>query len=374
MGSQPMDIAIFGAGIAGLMAAITLGKQGHSCRLYERSREAHDAGMGFILMPEAILYLHSLGVNLSGEFSGIPLHRYLCRNAQGEVLYEEVIPKGSRSFRRRDLMAALVNALPADSPIIFNSELEWLDFGDGGRISAAILRSGTRVTAELFIAADGTRSRAREVLFPDWPTRSAQVIEVVGLARCSETLRWAGNNLNKFHSPDGGLAVGVLPVDKEHVVWFVQVDTARFAPPPAKEGNALSWYALVRKLTRGWAHPAPHLLAMTDPDQIHIWRPIDADVVPYFHQQNLVLAGDAAHPFSPFTSQGVASAIADAVALADALETWTKSVNGHLAKALANYSKERHQQCEQYLVQGRELAQKFLAPISETECWLPLAT
>src|SRR5438270_269722 len=104
MGSQPMDIAIFGAGIAGLMAAITLTKQGHSCRVYERSRQAHDAGMGFILMPEAILYLQALGVKLSGDLSGIPLHRYLCRNAEGEVLFEEMMPEGSRSLTRRALL------------------------------------------------------------------------------------------------------------------------------------------------------------------------------------------------------------------------------------------------------------------------------
>jgi len=368
-----MDIAIFGAGIAGLMAAITLTKQGHSCQVYERSRQAHDAGMGFILMPEAILYLQALGVKLSGNLSGIPLHRYLCRNAEGEVLFEELMPEGSRSLRRRDLIAALVNALHQRNPIKFDAELEWLEFGNGGRITAAILSSGGRIAADLFIAADGMRSRARQVLFPDWPARPAQVIEVVGLTRCEDTLRWAGTDLNKFHSSDGGLAVGILPVDKQHVVWFAQLDTARFAPPIAEEGNTFSWYALVKELTLDWGWPVPHLLAITDPQRIHLRRPIDADVVPYFHQQNLVLVGDAAHPFSPFTSQGVSSAIADAVALADALATRTKKENGHLAQALANYSGERHQQCDRYLIQGRELTQKFLAPLSETECWLPMA-
>lgn len=368
-----MDTAIFGAGIAGLMAAITLTKQGHSCRIYERSRQAHDAGMGFILMPAAISDLKALGVRLAGDLSGIPLHRYLCRNEAGEVLYEEEMPEGSRSFRRRDLIAALVNALDGDRPIQFDAELEYLEFGNGGRITAAILKSGGRVTADLFIAADGTHSRAREVLFPDWPTRQAQVVDLVGMISCEETLEWSKDRFNKFHSPDGGLAVGVLPVDKDHVIWFVQADTARFAPPAGHEASTLSWHALVRKLTRGWAHPVPHLLASTDLQRIHIWRPIDADVVPYFHQQNLVLVGDAAHPFSPFTSQGVSSAIADAVALANALEAWTKSSNGHLAKALANYSHERHRQCDRYLVQGRELTQKFLAPLSVSECWLPIA-
>jgi 2-polyprenyl-6-methoxyphenol hydroxylase-like FAD-dependent oxidoreductase len=41
-----MDVAIFGAGIAGLMTAITLGAQGRHCRIYERLGQGNDTGMG----------------------------------------------------------------------------------------------------------------------------------------------------------------------------------------------------------------------------------------------------------------------------------------------------------------------------------------
>jgi len=40
-----MNIAILGAGAAGLM----------SVRIYERSRRSHEAGMGFILMETALV-------------------------------------------------------------------------------------------------------------------------------------------------------------------------------------------------------------------------------------------------------------------------------------------------------------------------------
>ena len=59
-----MEIAIFGAGIAGLMSAITLRAQGHRCRIYERMRQGHETGMGFILMPDGIECLQSFGVKL----------------------------------------------------------------------------------------------------------------------------------------------------------------------------------------------------------------------------------------------------------------------------------------------------------------------
>jgi len=368
-----MDVAIFGAGIAGLMTAITLRAQGHNCSVYERSRRAHDAGMGFILLPEAIAGLDQLGVQLIGDCSGIPLERYLCRIAHGDILYQQAMPPGSRSFRRYDLIAALGKAFGTMQSVQFDASLKHLEFGAGGRIKAARLSSGEVVTADLFIAADGTHSRARRELFPDWPTRPARVTEIVGIVRSRDIIRWAGHDLNKFHAAEGGLAFGVLPVDQEHIVWFLQFDSTSFPLSSGAEGNNEAWRVHAQKLTRGWANPIPHLLAMTDPSQVHLWRPIDADLVPTFYQQNLVLIGDAAHPLSPFTSQGVSSAIADAMVLANALETCTKNENGHLALALASYSNQRYRQCVPYLSKGRELTQKFLAPLSPNSCWLPLA-
>lgn len=368
-----MNVAIFGAGIAGLMTAITLRAQGHNCRVYERSRCAHYAGMGFILVPEAVTRLEQLGVRLTGQCSGIPLDRYVCRNSDGDILHQQPMPKGSRSFRRCDLIAALCKAFGTVHHVNFDAQLEHLEFGDGGRIKAARLSSSAVVTADLFIAADGTHSRARRDLFPDWPTRPARVTEIVGIVRSPDMVRWAGRDLNKFHSPDGGLAIGVLPVDQEHIVWFVQFDSHSSPPPSDEEGNNEAWIRHAQKLTSNWAHPIPHLLSITEPCRVHLWRPIDADVVPVFYQQNLVLVGDAAHPLSPFTSQGVSTAIADAITLARALESCTKNGNGHLAQALASYSNERYHQCVPYLSQGRELTQKFLAPLSVNHCWLPLA-
>ena len=164
-----------------------------------------------------------------------------------------------------------------------------------------------------------------------------------------------------------------MPVDQEHIVWFLQFDSIRFPAPSGEEGNNEAWRTHAQKLTHNWANPVRHLLAITDLRDVHLWRPIDADIVPIFYQQNLVLVGDAAHPLSPFTSQGVSSAIADAMVLANALATCTKQENGHLAQALASYSNERYRQCVPYLSKGRELTQKFLAPLSVNSYWIPLA-
>src|SRR5258708_13800529 len=81
-----MEIAVMGAGIAGLMTAITLHRQGHNCRVFERSRQAQDAGMGFIVLPEGIRSLERFGLQLTGELTHTPLTRPLSPNATGMLL------------------------------------------------------------------------------------------------------------------------------------------------------------------------------------------------------------------------------------------------------------------------------------------------
>ena len=164
-----MDIAIFGAGIAGLMAGIALPKQGHRCRLYERMRQGQESGMGFILMPEGIDCMRGFGVKLGGDHGGAPLHRYCCRNAAGQILYEQPLPAGTLSYRRGDLITALLRALPPDGVPVFDAELAGLDFDSIGNVTQARLNTGATVKADLYISAEGIRSRARQALFPGWP-------------------------------------------------------------------------------------------------------------------------------------------------------------------------------------------------------------
>jgi len=348
-----VDTAIFGAGVAGLMAAITLRSAGHRSVIYERVHQRHDAGMGFIVVPECIERLQSFGVGITG----VPLKSYCSRDITGRILHEEPVPAGCRAIRRCDLIAALLRLLPTDETLTFDSELDGVQFDDQGLICDARIRSGERilsVRADLYVAADGVGSRGRQALFPGWPVPRAQVPEVVGLVQSSEAIRWAAGNFNKFHAACGGIAVGVLPVDAEHVVWYLQFDAHRMPPP---QESAAAYRDFVTHLIGDWADPIPHLLAHTDFSRVHLWLPVDADLVPRFNQGNLVLIGDAAHPFLPFTSQGVSAAIADAVALADALST-----GSDLAGALTHYSVERHQQCSLYITRGRQLMQHFLQP------------
>jgi len=369
-----MEIAIFGAGIAGLMSAITLRAQGHRCRIYERMRQGNETGMGFILMPDGIDCLQSFGVNLTGENSGAPLQRYFCRSSSGQILYEQPLPAGTRSIRRRQLIDALMGALPANSTPVFDAELATLDCDNAGNVAQARLNTGATVQADLYVSAEGIRSRARQTLYPGWPAPQAQVLEIVGMVECKSTVRWASNNFNKFHAVSGGIALGMVVVDSEHVVWYLQFDSQRFPQPAEDAGNfAEARKAFITSLVGDWADPIPHLLSIADFSRSHLWRPLDTDLVPAFYRGNLVLVGDAAHPLSPFTSQGVSSAVADAVALAENLRPQNLKTQSDLERALSRYSAERREQCAPYVAKGRELARHFLTPEIGSTILMPIA-
>src|SRR5258708_3839532 len=359
-----MDVAIFGAGIAGLMSAITLQARGHRCHIYERARQSQQMGMGYILVPEGIEQLRHFGV----EVAGVPTCHYYWHNEGGDVLYDETMPAGARSVRSADLIAGLMKALPNRNIVTYDAALDGLEFSPAGDVIAARLVPGRQIKADLYVAADGGRSRARQALFPEWAAHEAQVMELVGITACGRAIEWAGNNFNKFHAQSGGLAVGVVPVSKEHVVWYMQFDSRQF-PPPEESADAKRDF--VTRLAGMWAHPIPLLLSLTDFSGVHLWRPVDTDVLPHFHQKNLVLLGDAAHPLSPFSSQGVSSAIADAVALASFVTAPQSLPESGIAEALAEFSAERRAQCVPYVSKGRALAKDFLAPGSSV--LLPIA-
>ena len=124
------------------------------------------------------------------------------------------------------------------------------------------------------------------------------------------------------------------------------------SPPPPSE--------LLQQAVGHWPAPVPALLAATAPSCIHHWQPLDGDVPPTLVRGRLVLAGDAAAPLLPFTSQGVAAALADALALRDALRGVHDPAG--LAPALARYDTLRRPARQHLVMEGRRMAQEFLQP------------
>jgi 2-polyprenyl-6-methoxyphenol hydroxylase-like FAD-dependent oxidoreductase len=360
-----MDIAIFGAGIAGLMAAITLHADGHRCRIFERQSQLPESGMGFILTQDGMNLLNQFHVPLDWNRAGMSLDRYYHRDTHGEVLGEEQMPDGAVGICRHDLVAALRAGVQGKVELSFGKAASKIELDERQFVRGVEINSGEKVTADLYVGSDGVNSRARQALYPEWPAQPGRVMEVVGLSGSTRAIQWAGKNFNKFHAVAGSIAIGVLPVNGDQIVWYAQFDADTYKPPQL---SATSMQSFVQQLVGDWADPIPEMLATTDFSRAHLWRTVDSDMIPSFNANNLVLCGDAAHPLLPFTSRGVSSALADAVVLARVLRE-----RRPLLQSLTAYSKERRGQCASYVSSGRDLMRKFLAPQNAANTFLPIA-
>lgn len=361
--ASPSETAIFGGGVAGLAVAAALSASGRSCRVYERRAAGAAPGMGFILSPQVLTDLDRVGVPLPAAATGVWLRRFRHYRPDGGLRQVREIPGQWRAVRRADLLRALRDRLPSPA-VATGAELAKLVLDADGGVAEARLAGGERVHADLYVAGDGARSLARQAMFPTWPQRPARVVEIVALARHAGVSEWAGADFHKFTTR--GASAGLVPVGDQTVVWYIQFDRERFRPPATGDRPAA---AVARQVVGGWAEPVGELLRVTDFRQAHVWRPIDADLLPRFHSgDNLVLVGDAAHPLLPFTSQGVAAAIAGARDLVAALDT-----HPSVGAALRAYSTSCHARCAPYVRQGRELTRRFLHPDGRAGDALPLA-
>jgi 2-polyprenyl-6-methoxyphenol hydroxylase-like FAD-dependent oxidoreductase len=357
-----MKIVISGGGVAGRTAMLALSQLGHSCHLFERSMSS-TAGMGFVLVPSVWKLLQSLpqgtDVALPETRRGHPLHRFLMRSPRGNIDYTQTLEPGTFGMRRSDFLSVLIESTPS-AQFDAGRAVQGYERSAAGEFACAVLDDGSKVEADLFVAADGIGSKARKLLFPQSPAQPARVLELVGLVRHKEVCRWVGNDLHKFQHSQGGAAIGVLPVSDEEAVWYLQFDAERF---PAPRNEAADKWLFAKRMVGTWAHPLPELLAATDFERVHLWRPHEAPPPPALHERNLVLVGDAAQPLLPFTSQGVAAAIADVGALARELASMGVQARGaSMARALQSYSEERCALRWPFVQKGRDLTHHFLFP------------
>ena len=86
---KALDIAIAGAGPAGLAAALSLHRDGHRVRVFERFETAQPIGSGLILQPTGQAVLADLGLWRKMRELGQPLDRLIGHDAQsGRVVLD----------------------------------------------------------------------------------------------------------------------------------------------------------------------------------------------------------------------------------------------------------------------------------------------
>lgn len=349
----PAGIAVSGAGIGGLTAALCFAAKGFRVTLFEREARLEEAGAGIQLSPNATRILARLGV--------------IAQLGDGAVRPQAIALKSARDLRdlsRLPLGEAAQARWGAPYIVAHRADLQ-----------RALL---ARVAAEPGIeyvpgrAIDGFRLHERGIIpfASDMPASSGQLL-LVGADGVWSTLRmrlarqaraqFSGYIAWRALVPGRDLAETGL--DEGEVTALLDPDFHLVAYP-VKGGDALNLVAVTKggPMAPGWSHePGPALLgqalARSDPALSTLcakapWKawPIftaDLDGV-WTHPAGVALIGDAAHAMTPFAAQGAAMAIEDAAVLAGLVAEGSYDI----AAALAAYETLRRERVRRVARRG----------------------
>lgn len=174
------DVAIAGAGIAGLALAIELGRRGYSVAVFERSEFPREKPCGEGLMPGGVAALEEMKIEtrqLGAEFRGVRYH------IDGRTAEGRFPPSGTagaagtigRGMRRRQLDATLARLAVETRGVTLHTGVRVSEpLVEQGRVRG-LLAEEQPVRAPLVVAADGAQSRLRNALGLDRPVRRKRI-------------------------------------------------------------------------------------------------------------------------------------------------------------------------------------------------------
>jgi 2-polyprenyl-6-methoxyphenol hydroxylase-like FAD-dependent oxidoreductase len=311
---------IAGGGIAGLAAAGALARLGWSARVHERNHDLRELGAGILIFPNGVEALRAIGAYDEATAGCKTIDDWELRDHRNRVIRNGWMLKDvgtSFGILRPQLHQALVdNARRLGVEIVTDSRA--IGATPEGEL---LLADGGSAKADLVIGADGVNSAVRD-------------------------------SLNLLHMRldlgDGGgrHLIDRLPGDPGHVLierWF---RGRRIGIQPCTEERTYIFLCCPANDSEGrtqatdrsaWADSFPALRPFIDriPDGGR-WGSFTDVVSKQWYRGNVALLGDAAHAMSPNLGQNACLGLANAVALAKALEN-----RAEVADALPGWEREQ---------------------------------
>ena len=153
---------VAGAGYAGLMAATRLAQLGWTVRLHERDDDLGMFGAGFWLWENGLRALEIIGADGDATARSQVMQDWRICEPDGEVLFKRPASPTDRLIlvTRSAIREALITqARAAGVDIVISSKAVGAD--PAGEL---VLENGSRLKADLVVAADGWRSRVRDAV------------------------------------------------------------------------------------------------------------------------------------------------------------------------------------------------------------------
>ncbi|KAI0521293.1 FAD dependent oxidoreductase [Xylaria bambusicola] len=380
------NVAIIGAGLAGLAAALSLHGLSIKCSVFEmrNTNAAPPKSSGALMLaPNALKILDQLGVYSEIKKKGYLFEHVYYKNADEQTT--ERYPFGNESafgykalrIYRQDLLDVLYTACVERSiPIHFGKKFAKVVDESDTRVTFSFT-DGSTETASLLIGSDGIHSKLRDYVIPGVEKK------FVGLA----ALTW--------ETPTEQLRI---PEDKDYKfpVTVLTANGAFVLAPQKPDGSAMlagtqiaiedknreGWdtfmadkEALVARVTTNlevWPDIAKSSMEVIDRDTMNVWPFYAIPRLPNWTSpkyQRVVILGDAAHAIPPTTGQGASQAFEDVTSLALILAAVRENVGLEWGEALKYWQRMRQDRIDDLLVLTRQLNNKRLPP--EKQALLP---
>jgi len=329
-----LDIAIIGAGPAGLMTALRLHQQGFRPRIYEAVTELQPLGVGIDIKVYGTKELDELGLLEEFRAISVDAQESLFFNNHGQEIYAELcgVHMGylheqrfvHRGYFQLFLYAKVLERLGPDAVVLGARTTGYTSDGDGVTLSLQHPDGATsQPHADVVIAADGIRSAVRRQMHP----ASAD-------PQYSGITMWRGTTLMKPFKTGGTiLHIGdprtssmiVYPIADNFegtgltlVNWVVEATRAESAEDWNQRGTVDEVLPYYDNCKLGFLDVQEML---RNAREVYLFPLIDHDPLDWWTDGRVTLLGDAAHAMYPRGGNGACQALVDARVVAEKLAT-----------------------------------------------------
>jgi 2-polyprenyl-6-methoxyphenol hydroxylase-like FAD-dependent oxidoreductase len=341
-----VKVLIAGAGIAGPATAIALHKAGIAASVCE-AYPGDAPGTGAFLTLSANGQDALRAIDVYGPVAAVSFAatRMQILDHDGNQLAD--LPLGAnypgpRTITRSQLSQTLRQEAAARGiPVEYGKRLTAAASSEAG--IRAEFSNGSHADADVLIGADGIHSPARTIIDPNAPAPRYTGLMIA----CGYADAGAGDaDEGSYHMIRGSRAYfGYTRGPADRAWWFARVPgpelTAADQAAPASH-----WRDRLAETFTDDNTPAAAIIRATH-DPITVTSAYDIPALPAWHNESMVVIGDAAHATSPSTAQGASQALEDAAILAQCLRDIPA-----VPKALATFERLRRDRVERIVAAG----------------------